>query len=413
MPGTGVTRLRCGDLVPSWTRAAVRDAAGVGTCQRPPRRSGSRATPTRALRAFGAPTPATTSDGRPITRGLTLLGTAVDGTRRASGRSWGRAGRASPACCWPACCRACRQGALPGSAGWLYLEPLVPGAHPLEALTIALGAALPGSSLRAMRDDLDGGAARPAPAGATAWPAGRPGARGPGGRPVRRAVHADGSTRTSGGSFIDLLVTAVTEPGGPVLALLTLRADFYDRPMAYPALGALLEAAQHHRSCRCRWPSCGRRSSGRRRCPTWGSLRGRCGRRPAGRRARAGGGAAAAAIHARPAIRTAAGHLLTAAAYRAIGGARGRWRGTPRRPTGLCPTQDHRALGAGAVPAADRAGGDRARHDAPPRRPGRAGSTRSAQTQLLRAVVDAFVAARLLVTGHRRARPRLRSATRR
>ena len=41
--------------------------------------------------------------------------------------------------------------------------------------------------------------------------------------------------------FIELVLTAITEPRGPLLALLTLRADFFDRPLAYPALGALLE----------------------------------------------------------------------------------------------------------------------------------------------------------------------------
>src|SRR5205085_10151695 len=42
--------------------------------------------------------------------------------------------------------------------------------------------------------------------------------------------------------FIDLLLTAVTEPGGPVIAVLTLRADYYDRPMRYPQLSRLIEA---------------------------------------------------------------------------------------------------------------------------------------------------------------------------
>ena len=44
--------------------------------------------------------------------------------------------------------------------------------------------------------------------------------------------------------FIDLLVTAVTEPRGPVIVILTLRADFYDRPMSYPELGRLIQ--EHH-----------------------------------------------------------------------------------------------------------------------------------------------------------------------
>src|SRR5947208_2761048 len=46
--------------------------------------------------------------------------------------------------------------------------------------------------------------------------------------------------------FLDLLITAATEPQGPVMVLLTLRADFYDRPLRYPALGQVIEA--HHQA---------------------------------------------------------------------------------------------------------------------------------------------------------------------
>src|SRR5262249_38386157 len=41
-------------------------------------------------------------------------------------------------------------------------------------------------------------------------------------------------------TFINLLVTAGTEPGGPLLGLITLRGEFYDRPMDYPQFGRLL-----------------------------------------------------------------------------------------------------------------------------------------------------------------------------
>jgi hypothetical protein len=44
--------------------------------------------------------------------------------------------------------------------------------------------------------------------------------------------------------FIDLLVTATTEPHGPLIVLLTLRADFYDCPMRYPLLHQLVQAHQ-------------------------------------------------------------------------------------------------------------------------------------------------------------------------
>ena len=44
--------------------------------------------------------------------------------------------------------------------------------------------------------------------------------------------------------FLDLLVTAVTEPSGPLLVILTLRADFYDRLMQYPEFYRLFD--KHH-----------------------------------------------------------------------------------------------------------------------------------------------------------------------
>ena len=44
--------------------------------------------------------------------------------------------------------------------------------------------------------------------------------------------------------FFELLVTAVTEPRSPLFVILTLRADFYDRPMHYPELYRLID--DHH-----------------------------------------------------------------------------------------------------------------------------------------------------------------------
>src|SRR5205823_2590919 len=42
----------------------------------------------------------------------------------------------------------------------------------------------------------------------------------------------------------EVLLTAITEPNGPIVVVLTLRADFYDRPMRYPKLSRLIEG--HH-----------------------------------------------------------------------------------------------------------------------------------------------------------------------
>ena len=45
-------------------------------------------------------------------------------------------------------------------------------------------------------------------------------------------------------SFIDLLLMTLTEPRGPVMVILTLRADFYDRLTDYPELALLIK--EHH-----------------------------------------------------------------------------------------------------------------------------------------------------------------------
>jgi transcriptional regulator with XRE-family HTH domain len=130
-----------------------------------------------------------------------------------------------------------RAGALPGSAGWTYLPPLLPGAHPLEALSITLGSSLP-LSLATLRADLDASerglhllAARLAPQAS--------------GRVVLVLDQTEElftlSAEEERERFIALLVMAAGEPQGRTLVVLTLRADFYDRPLAYPALGRLLE----------------------------------------------------------------------------------------------------------------------------------------------------------------------------
>ena len=135
-----------------------------------------------------------------------------------------------------------RRGALPGSNQWMYLKPMVPGVAPLEALTLTLAQANPGSSLATIRDDLDASprglhllARRLAPDAQA--------------RVVLIVDQAEELFATAVGEperqhFIDLLLAAVTEPGGPLLVILTLRADFYDRPLRYPELGALL-SRQH------------------------------------------------------------------------------------------------------------------------------------------------------------------------
>ena len=41
--------------------------------------------------------------------------------------------------------------------------------------------------------------------------------------------------------FLDSLYAAVCDPNSPLRVVLTLRADFYDRPLMHPAVGGLVE----------------------------------------------------------------------------------------------------------------------------------------------------------------------------
>ena len=136
-----------------------------------------------------------------------------------------------------------RRGALPGSQEWVYLDPIVPGKRPLEALTLALAPRLPERSLQSIRQDLEDDSARGLHLLAT--------------QVVKQAgckvvlmidqfeeLFTQALSEQERQRFIDLLVTAVTEPGGPLMVLLTLRADFYERPMRYTQLSQLIEVHQ-------------------------------------------------------------------------------------------------------------------------------------------------------------------------
>jgi hypothetical protein len=48
-----------------------------------------------------------------------------------------------------------QEGGLPGSQRWVYLDPILPGAHPLDALAVAFARYLPDRSLKTLREDLE------------------------------------------------------------------------------------------------------------------------------------------------------------------------------------------------------------------------------------------------------------------
>jgi energy-coupling factor transporter ATP-binding protein EcfA2 len=137
-----------------------------------------------------------------------------------------------------------QQGALPGSDQWVYLDPIVPNTHPLASLAGVLWKRFPEKTLQAIQQDLEGDSAEDTLHRLTSLLPKRPDAR----VVVLLDQFEELFTQTiderERRHFIDLLVTAATEPHGPVIVLLTLRADFYDRPMQYPELARLIQAHQ-------------------------------------------------------------------------------------------------------------------------------------------------------------------------
>ncbi len=133
--------------------------------------------------------------------------------------------------------------AISGSEAWLYLDPMVPGKQPMESLVRLLAARFPDKGIQAIREEFKRN--------------GEFGLHRLGLALVEQVktqvvliidqfeeLFSSDVSASERQFFIDLLVTAATEPRGPVLVLLTMRADFYDRPFAYPALGRLIPQLQ-------------------------------------------------------------------------------------------------------------------------------------------------------------------------
>jgi WD40 repeat protein len=132
---------------------------------------------------------------------------------------------------------ALRSGGMPGADHWFVAE-LIPGAHPweeLEAALLRVAVNPPGSLLEQLQADERGLV-----------------------RAVKRALPADDAIEllllidqfeevftlvedeARRQQFLASLVAAVTDPRSRLRVVLTLRADFYDRPLLYPRLGELL-----------------------------------------------------------------------------------------------------------------------------------------------------------------------------
>ena len=124
-------------------------------------------------------------------------------------------------------------GKLTHSEQWVYLTPIVPGEHPLQALVNTLRPHLPDIEPEILQKKLETGSTLALhqliiPL-VKQW----------GTRVVLvvdqfEELFTQTRSQDEQRRFIELLQVAATEPGGPLLVLLTLRADFYHRLMEYP-----------------------------------------------------------------------------------------------------------------------------------------------------------------------------------
>ncbi|MBV9690512.1 MAG: AAA family ATPase [Ktedonobacteraceae bacterium] len=135
-------------------------------------------------------------------------------------------------------------GNLPGSEAWIYLKSIVPGVHPLESLELALAELFPEKNLNALRDETEDDSSRSLHVLAQAL------TKQQGDKVVLfidqfEELFTQTSDEEERQRFITLLVTAMTEPRGALVVLLSLRADFYDQLTRYPELATLIQ--QQHR----------------------------------------------------------------------------------------------------------------------------------------------------------------------
>ncbi|MFN2198499.1 MAG: eIF2A-related protein, partial [Anaerolineales bacterium] len=134
---------------------------------------------------------------------------------------------------------AVREGRIPGSEKWFIIE-MLPGNHPLEELEAALlrvAVNPPPSLLAQLREDTRGlvrAVKRVLP----------------GGKETELLLVIDQfeeiftlvEDKKEAQFFLDSLITAVSDPRGRVRVVITLRADFYDRPLLISEFSQLMQA---------------------------------------------------------------------------------------------------------------------------------------------------------------------------
>ncbi|MCB9451478.1 MAG: TIR domain-containing protein [Anaerolineaceae bacterium] len=123
---------------------------------------------------------------------------------------------------------------------WIFLDPMVPGTQPLENLADVLSRKIKSRSYIAILEDLKDASTRGLHRLAREISEGTVVLYIDQFEEIFTQADNDAESR----QFIDLLSTAMTEPNGTLYLLLSMRADFYDRPLQYTPFGKLVET--HH-----------------------------------------------------------------------------------------------------------------------------------------------------------------------
>ncbi|MEO1667239.1 MAG: TIR domain-containing protein [Chloroflexota bacterium] len=139
---------------------------------------------------------------------------------------------------------ALQNGAIQGSEDWLYCEPLVPGKQPIISLTSVLAPVYADVPAQFIKNSIRQALHSPDKLGLYTLV-------------QEKTAHTDQrvviyidqfeelftltESEDERQQFIDLLTAAATEPDSRLILILSMRADFYDRPMQYPLLGQLID----------------------------------------------------------------------------------------------------------------------------------------------------------------------------
>ncbi len=130
-------------------------------------------------------------------------------------------------------------------SNWILLDPIKPGAHPIESLAVTLAVGLPGNNALSIAESLAQAEkqARTLHLLASQIVVQRQ-------LPNAKAVlfidqFEELFTLTTDAyerqQFLDIILESATEPSGPVVVILTLRADFYSHIIPYAAFSDLLK----------------------------------------------------------------------------------------------------------------------------------------------------------------------------